>query len=57
MFLSGVNFSILFIAVRGRVRDMLRCEELRLYAAMTVLGTALICTNLVMLSPGTWKER
>lgn len=57
MFLSGVNFSILFIAVRGRVRDMLRCEELRLYAAMTVLGTALICTNLVMLSPETWKER
>lgn len=48
MFLSGVNFSILFIAVRGRVRDMLRCEELRLYAAMTVLGTALICTNLVI---------
>ena len=27
---------------------MLRCEELRLYAAMTVLGTALICTNLVI---------
>lgn len=48
MFLSGVNFSILFIAVRGRVRDMLRSEELRLYAAMTVLGTALICTNLVI---------
>lgn len=48
MFLSGVNFSILFIAMRGRVRDMLRCEELRLYAAMTVLGTALICTNLVI---------
>ncbi len=44
MFLSGVNFSILFIAMRGRVRDMLRCEELRLYAAMT----ALICTNLVI---------
>jgi trk system potassium uptake protein TrkH len=46
MFLSGVNFSLLFLALRGRFREVLHSEELHLYTALALGGTLLICLNL-----------
>ncbi len=45
-FLAGVNFSLLFLAVTGRLRAALRSEELRVYLAIVVGVTLLICLNL-----------
>jgi len=46
--LSGMNFSLFFLLlVRGRVRDVLRDEELRAYLAAVVFFTALITGNLL----------
>ncbi len=46
-FLAGVNFSMLFLAVRRQFREVLRNEELRLYTILTVGASALIVANLV----------
>ena len=51
MFLSGVNFSILFLAVRREFKAVLRSEELRFYTLMCVGASALIVWNLA--SSGT----
>ena len=45
-FLAGVNFSLPFLAVTGRLRAALRSEELRVYLAIVVGVTLLICLNL-----------
>ena len=45
-FLAGVNFSLLFLAVTGKLRTALRSEELRVYAAVVLGTTLLICLNL-----------
>ena len=45
-FLAGVNFSLLFLAVTGRLRAALRSEELRVYLAIVVGVTLLICLSL-----------
>ena len=45
-FLAGVNFSLLFLAVTGRLRTALRSEELRVYLAIVVGVTLLICVCL-----------
>ncbi len=45
-FLAGVNFSLLFLAVTGRLRAALRSEELRVYLAIVVGVTLLISLNL-----------
>ena len=45
-FLAGVNFSLLFLAVTGRLRTALRSEELRVYVSVVVGVTLLICLNL-----------
>jgi trk system potassium uptake protein TrkH len=42
MFLAGVNFSLHYLALRGRVGDFLRNEEFLFYSTLVVLGTALI---------------
>jgi trk system potassium uptake protein TrkH len=46
MFLSGINFSLLFLALRGKLREALHSEELHLYTALALGGTLLICLNL-----------
>jgi len=43
MFVSAINFSLLFLAVSGQVREALRSEELRTYAGIT-LGSVLLIT-------------
>ena len=45
-FLAGVNFSLLFLLVRGKVRDALRSEELWTYIGVVVTTTLLLCVNL-----------
>ena len=47
MFLSGVNFSLLYAAAFRSAKEALRSEELRLYTAITVAASALIVVNLV----------
>ena len=45
-FLAGVNFSLLFLAVRGKLKTALRSEELRVYVGVVVCTTLLLCLNL-----------
>ncbi len=45
-FLGGVNFSLLFLAVRGKLKTVLHSEELRLYVGVVVCTTLLLCLNL-----------
>ena len=45
-FLAGVNFSLMFLSVRGRVKEALRSEELWTYIGVVVTTTLLLCINL-----------
>ena len=45
-FLAGVNFSLMFLAVRGKLKTALRSEELRVYVGVVVCTTLLLCLNL-----------
>ena len=47
MFLSGINFSLLYAALRRRFGEVLRNEELRFYTAVAVCSTLLISWNLL----------
>ncbi len=49
MLLFGVNFNLYFFLLLGRVRDVLRSEELRLYLAITLAATAVIVINTLSL--------
>jgi trk system potassium uptake protein TrkH len=42
MFLAGVNFTLHYLALRGRVGDFWRNEEFRFYLWLTLGGTALL---------------
>ncbi|MBO4854028.1 MAG: TrkH family potassium uptake protein [Oscillospiraceae bacterium] len=44
--LAGVNFSLMFLLLRGRVRQVLRSSELWLYMAILAVATALVGVNL-----------
>ena len=48
MFLSGINFALLFLTVRRQFREALASEELRLYTLLAVVGTAIIAGNLIV---------
>ena len=48
MFVSGVNFSVLFQVQRREWKDALRSEELRWYTIITVGAVALIAIDLVL---------
>ena len=45
-FLAGVNFSLLYAVIRGNWGQVLRSQELRLYTAITLAATALVCLDL-----------
>jgi trk system potassium uptake protein len=47
MFLSGINFSLLYFMMHGRLSSLYRNEELRLYALIVIVFTILIAINLV----------
>lgn len=45
-FLAGVNFSLMFLSVRGRVKEALRSKELWIYVGVVTATTLLLCVNL-----------
>lgn len=45
-FLAGVNFSLMFLAVRGKLKEVLHSEELRIYVGIVAAATLLLCINL-----------
>ncbi|MBR2421347.1 MAG: TrkH family potassium uptake protein [Oscillospiraceae bacterium] len=47
MFLSGINFSLLFFAIRRNFKAVLESEELRSYTIMVVAAAGLILLDLV----------
>ena len=47
MFLSGVNFSLLYYAIRRNYKAVLHSEELRFYTFQTIIASSLIAANLV----------
>ncbi|MBE0640144.1 MAG: TrkH family potassium uptake protein [Bacteroidales bacterium] len=48
MFLAGVNFTLHYMALHGRLRDVFRNEEFRYYVFAIVLSTVVIATVLVL---------
>ena len=48
MFVSGINFSVLFQVQRREWKDALKSEELRWYSVITVGAVALIAVELVL---------
>lgn len=47
MFLSGINFSLLYASLHRKFKSVIKSEELQLYTALAVgatLLTCLICT-------------
>ena len=48
MFLSGVNFSLLFMALHRNFKAVFHSEELRFYTLMTIISSTLITANLVI---------
>lgn len=48
MFVSAVNFSLLFQIQRGRPRSALKSEELRVYTCVTLGAAALIALDLIV---------
>ena len=48
MFLSGINFSLIFISLRGHIREALHSEELRLYTLLTLGSIGLIAASLMV---------
>ena len=48
MFLSGINFALLYYAILRNFRAVFESEELRSYTFMTVGASALIVVNLVL---------
>ncbi len=42
MFLAGVNFSLHYLALRGRIGDFIRNEEFLFYSGLAIAGTVLI---------------
>ncbi|MDT8443385.1 MAG: TrkH family potassium uptake protein [Desulfuromonadales bacterium] len=39
MFLAGINFSLHYLALRGKIGDFIRNEELRFYSGLVLFGT------------------
>ncbi len=48
MFLSGINFALLYFAVRRNFKAVFESEELRSYTLMATLATVFIVINLVV---------
>ena len=47
MFLSGINFSLLFFALRRKFKAVFESEELRSYTFMVLIGSLLIVIDLI----------
>lgn len=47
-FLAGVNFALLFAALRGKWKEVWQSEELKVYFGIVVCATLLICLDLYL---------
>lgn len=52
MFIGGVNFGLLYLAVRGKVKDLLRNDVFRTYVAIILI--AYFCTVAMIYAEGEW---
>ena len=50
MFISSINFALLYMMVTRRIREALRSEELRVYVGIVASATGLIALTLVLKS-------
>ncbi len=57
MFLSGINFALLYYVILRNFRAVFESEELRSYTLMTVVASALIVMNLVVHAGWTLNAR
>ena len=46
MVIAGTNFGLFYLLIRGRYGDVLRDTELRVYLALLVLGSLLVCCSI-----------
>ena len=49
MFLSGINFSLLYFMIHGRISVLFRNEELRLYTLIVIVITLMVTFSLINL--------
>lgn len=57
MFLAGGNFALQYrVLIQGKVRDLVRNEEFRLYTAIVVVMSLLLCVALAGSGPATWND-
>ena len=45
MIIFGVNFNVYFLVFMRKIRQALRCEEMRWYLGIVVVASLMICTN------------
>lgn len=45
--LASINFSLMFLAIRGQFRTVLKSQELRAFLLITVVAVAAVCGNLM----------
>ena len=57
MFLSGINFALLFFALRRNFKAVFQSEELRSYTFMTLAASGLIAANLIVHAGWTLNAR
>ena len=50
MFLSGINFSLLYFAIRRNFKAVTQSEELRFYTWQTIVASSVIVANLVLVA-------
>lgn len=56
MFLAGMNFTLHFLVVSGKIKRVIRDEELRYYLFI-ILGTSLVIAVFLVLNSGLGKEK
>ncbi len=55
MFLAGVNFSLYYLAIRGKVGALFKDTEFRVYAGIVVIATLVITVNILALHPNVFQ--
>ena len=56
MLLFGVNFNLYYFLLLGKVKDVLRSEELRVYFAIVAAAVLAITVNIVQLYGSVWTS-
>ncbi len=52
MLIFGINFNLFFFIIIGKIKDVLKSEELRVYLSMAVISVAVICVQTYKMSSG-----